>query len=195
MPGADVRRPAAILLAAGASRRFGANKLMHLLDGEPIALRAARAFVAAFPDAVAVTRVGSPVKPLLEGAGLTVIECERADEGMGASLAAGVAATREAPGWVVALADMPFIRPQSHLKVAAALSDGAALAAAAHLGERGHPVGIGERFRDQLLALEGDAGARHIVRAHPDLMTLIECDDPGVLADIDTPGDLASRTA
>lgn len=191
MPVTDTRRPAAILLAAGASRRFGANKLMHVLDGAPIALRAARAFVEAFPDALAVTRAGSPVKALLEGAGLTVVECERADEGMGASLAAGVAATRDAPGWVVALADMPFIRPESHRKVAAALAGGAALAAASHRGERGHPVGIGARFRDELLALEGDAGARHIVRAHPDLMTLVDCDDPGVLADIDTPGDLA----
>lgn len=192
MPGSDSSRPAAILLAAGASRRFGADKLMHPLDGEAIALRAARSFVEAFPDAIAVTRVGSPVKPLLEGAGLRVIECERADEGMGASLAAGVAATRDAPGWVVALADMPYIRPESHCRVSDALANGAALAAAAHHGERGHPVGIGARFREQLLALDGDAGARHIVRANPDLMTLVECDDPGVLADIDMPADLAA---
>lgn len=182
--------PAGILLAAGAARRFGANKLLHEIDGVPIAVRAARSFRQAFAAPVAVTRPGSPVMDLLRAEGFIVIECERADEGMGASLAAGVAATRDAPGWVVALADMPFIAPATHARVRDALRNGGVLVAAAHRGERGHPVGMGARFRDQLLALQGDAGARHIVRAHADLMTLIDCDDPGVLADIDTPGDL-----
>lgn len=191
--GATSSAPAGILLAAGSSKRFGANKLLHLLDGRPIALRSAASFREAFAAPVAVTRTGSPLAPLLEALGYRVVECARADEGMGASLAAGVAASRDAPGWVVALADMPFIRPVTHARVAAALQGGAALVAAAHRGERGHPVGIGARFRDDLLALEGDAGARHIVRAHPALMTLVECDDPGVLADIDTPADLPGR--
>ena len=71
------------------------------------------------------------------------------------------------------------------------MAKGADLIAAAYKGERGHPVGIGSRFRDQLLALQGDAGARHIVRANPGLLQLVECDDPGVLRDIDTRDDLA----
>jgi len=180
-----------ILLAAGSSRRFNGNKLLHPLDGEPIALRSARSFAATFPHGVAVVRTASPLKPLLEAMGLTVIECARADEGMGASLAAGVAASADAQGWVVALADMPFIRPDTHARIAHALGAGAALVAASTQGERGHPVGIGARFRDQLLHLEGDAGARHIVRANPGLLQLIECDDPGVVRDIDTRDDLA----
>jgi molybdenum cofactor cytidylyltransferase len=183
-------RPAGILLAAGSSTRFHGNKLLHPLEGEPIALRSARAFAAAFPGATAVTRVASPLKPLLEAIGLAVVECPRADEGMGASLACAVAAVPEAAGWVVALADMPFIAPATHTRIADAIAAGADLAAAAWLGERGHPVGIGARFRDRLLALEGDAGARHIVRAHPELLTLVECNDPGVLQDIDTREDL-----
>jgi molybdenum cofactor cytidylyltransferase len=188
--GSDPIFPSGILLAAGASRRFGGNKLAHLLDGEPIALRAARALIAALPGAVAVTRPASPLRGPLETLGFRVIECARADEGMGASLAAGVAATRDAAGWVVALADMPFIRSATHEKIARAVAAGADLVAAGHRGERGHPVGIGRRFRDDLLALEGDAGARHIMRANPRLMRLIECDDAGVLRDIDTPADL-----
>ncbi len=179
-----------ILLAAGSSRRFNGNKLLHPLDGEPIALRSARSFAAAFPHGVAVVRTASPLKPLLEAMGLTVIECARADEGMGASLAAGVAASADADGWVVALADMPFIRADTHARIARALGAGAALVAAGYHGERGHPVGIGARFRDLLLKLEGDAGARHIVRANPGLTQLIECDDPGVVRDIDTRDDL-----
>jgi molybdenum cofactor cytidylyltransferase len=183
-------RPAGILLAAGSSKRFNGNKLLHPLEGTPIALRSARAFIAALPGAIAVTRPGSPLKGLLENEGFHVVECERADEGMGTSLAAGVAATREASGWVVALADMPFIAGATHARIASAVAAGAELVAAGYRGERGHPVGIGARFLDQLLALEGDAGARNIVRANPASLQVIECDDPGVLRDIDTPGDL-----
>ena len=183
-------KPAGILLAAGSSTRFNGNKLLHPLDGDPIALRSARAFISALPGAIAVARPASPLAPLFEAAGLTVVECERADEGMGASLAAGVAATRDANGWVIALADMPFIQPETHRKIADALAGGADLVAAAYRGERGHPVGIGARFLEQLLALEGDAGARHIVRTNPGMLQLIECDDPGVLRDIDTRDDL-----
>ena len=183
-----------ILLAAGSSQRFNGNKLLHPLDGEPIALRAARSFAATFPRGVAVVRSASPLKPLLEAMGLCVVECARADAGMGASLAAGVAASADADGWVVALADMPFIRPATHARIAAAVGAGAALVAAGYQGERGHPVGIGARFREPLLGLEGDAGARHIVRANPGLLQLIECDDPGVVRDIDTRDDLPPAT-
>ena len=183
-------KPTGILLAAGSSTRFSGNKLLHPLEGEPIAVRSARAFIAALPGAIAVARPASPLAPLFEATGLTVVECERADEGMGASLAAGVAASPDANGWVVALADMPFIQPETHRKVADALAGGADLVAAAYRGERGHPVGIGARFLEQLLALEGDAGARHIVRANPGMLQLIDCDDPGVLRDIDTRDDL-----
>ena len=184
-------RPVGILLAAGSSMRFHGNKLMHPLDGVPIALRSAESFLKALPGAIAVVAPSSPLQPLLESSGFKVVVCERAHEGMGASLAAGVAATPGAQAWVVALADMPFVQSATHSRVAQAMAKGADLIAAAYKGERGHPVGIGSRFRDQLLALQGDAGARHIVRANPGLLQLVECDDPGVLRDIDTRDDLA----
>ena len=183
--------PTGILLAAGASKRFNGNKLLHPLDGKPVALRSAESFLAALPGAIAVTGIGSPLKPILEAAGLRVVECERAHEGMGASLAAGVAATREARGWVVALADMPFIKSATHARIAEFVARGVDLVAASYLGQRGHPVGIGARFLDQLLVLEGDSGARNIVRSHPELLQLVECNDPGILRDIDTRADLA----
>jgi molybdenum cofactor cytidylyltransferase len=57
-------------------------------------------------------------------------------------------------------------------------------------GERGHPVGFGRRFAAQLLALDGDAGARDIISAHKNELTLVECGDPGVLQDVDRREDL-----
>lgn len=180
-----------VLLAAGASRRFGANKLLHSLAGKPVAVHAAESLGRALRGSIAVIRPDPLLRDLLEGAGLRVVECARADDGMGVSLAAGIAATPDARGWIVALADMPWIRSATHGRVAQALFDGAELAAAAHQGQRGHPVGIGARFRDDLLALTGDAGARELIAANSGLLRLVECGDPGVLRDIDTPADLA----
>jgi molybdenum cofactor cytidylyltransferase len=109
---------------------------------------------------------------------------------MGVSLAEGVRAASDAHGWVVALADMPYIRPDTVRVIARALAEGAAIAAPAYRGARGHPVGFARRFFDELSALRGDAGAREILHAHPDWVTLYEVDDPGVLRDIDEPSDL-----
>ena len=109
---------------------------------------------------------------------------------MGRTLAAGVRAARDASGWVVALADMPFLQSESIRTVADGLNDGATIAAPSFEGRRGHPVGLARRFKDDLLALEGDAGARSILAAHEDWITLYEVFDPGVLRDIDTPADL-----
>jgi len=186
-----------ILLAAGYSRRFGSNKLLHSLPagspnaGVSIALASARHLVEALPDPVAVVRPrAQKLGLLLRDAGCTTVVCRNAAEGMGLSLAAGVRAAEEAHGWVIALADMPELRPDTIRLIAKALHEGAAIAAPSYRGERGHPVGFARRFLEDLLALRGDAGARDILRAHPDWITLLDVDDPGVLRDIDEPSDL-----
>jgi molybdenum cofactor cytidylyltransferase len=188
-----------ILLAAGYSKRFGSNKLLQPLPagsqhaGTPIALAAARHFIEAMPESVAVIRPrAQKLGKLLRDAGCNTLVCKNAADGMGTSLAAGIRATADADGWVIALADMPFIRPETIRLIAKGIAEGAAIAAPSYKGERGHPVGFARRFRDDLLALNGDEGARQILKAHPDWITLFEVDDPGVLRDIDTPGDLGS---
>jgi molybdenum cofactor cytidylyltransferase len=182
---------AAILLAAGKSSRFGANKLLHPLEGTPIALRSAASLAAACPGALAVVSPGSPLQPLLEAAGLRTVVSERAHEGMGESLKTAIAATRDADGWLVALADMPYVQPATHSAIIQALADYAVIAAPSYRGQRGHPVGLSALFRDDLLALSGDAGARMILKDHASDIQLVEVNDPGVLKDIDTPADLA----
>lgn len=186
-----------VLLAAGYARRFGSNKLLHPLPpgsanaGLPIALAAARNFVEALPESIAVIRPrAQKLGKMLREAGCNTVVCKNAAEGMGVSLAEGVRAAADAHGWVVALADMPYLRSETVRIVAKGLSEGAAIAAPAYRGERGHPVGFARRFKDELSALRGDAGARDILKAHPDWITLYEVDDPGVLRDIDEPSDL-----
>lgn len=185
-------RPRGILLAAGTGSRFGADKLLHPLDnGLPMAVVSARNLVSAVPGSLAVVRPGAAVLTRrLEAEGLEVVVNERAGQGMGSSLAQGVAAAGDAHGWVVALADMPFIPVPVIARVALLLMEGAPLAAPAHRGRRGHPVGIGRRFHAQLLHLSGDAGARGILRAQSRLVTTFVVEDPAVLLDVDVPGDI-----
>lgn len=157
----------------------------------PIALATLANLRAAVPHVIAVVRPGVPaLENCLSEAGATVILCADADEGMGASLAAAVAASGDVAGWVIALADMPYIRSETIGKIAASLAAGAAIAAPAYRGERGHPVGLSARFRAALEALRGDEGARALLRKNASLVELIEVDDPGVCRDIDTPDDL-----
>ncbi len=182
----------AILLAAGSGSRFGGDKLLHPLpDGTPIGVAAARNLLAAVPDVVAVVRPGDfPLADLLEQEGCYVTVCPHAARGMGASLAHGVAARRGADGWLVVLADMPLIDSETVAAIARELEAGKHLVAPVFKGERGHPVGFGKRFAAQLLALDGDAGARDIIAAHISELALIACDDPGILRDIDRRDDL-----
>jgi len=184
---------AGILLAAGSASRFGGEKLLHPLgDGVAIAAHAARNLLAALPSVVAVVRRGDfPLHDLLEQEGCEVTMFEGAARGMGASLAHGVAQAREADGWVIALADMPNVRPETIRTIVAALEGGALIAAPSHGGRRGHPVGFASALRQELLALDGDEGARAVVERHGKEVRLVECDDPGTLIDIDQREDLA----
>jgi molybdenum cofactor cytidylyltransferase len=189
-------RIAGVLLAAGAGTRFGGRKLLHpLIDGVPVGLAALRNLKSALPHLVTVVRPGDEeLLALLTREGVPIIECPEAHRGMGHSLAAGVAAVRGAGGWVIALGDMPHIRSNTIRAVAQALEQGAEIAVPVFAGQRGHPVGFGSRFRDHLLALSGDAGARPILAAHASAVHQIEVGDPGVVQDLDTPAD-ASRLA
>ena len=188
---------AGILLAAGTGSRFGGEKLLHPLeDGVAIAAHAARNLLAATPDVIAVVRWGDfPLYDMLEQEGCQVTMFQGAARGMGATLAHGVGQARGADGWVIALADMPRIAPDTVRKIIAALEQGAVIAAPAYKGERGHPVGFGAVLRDELLALDGDQGARAVVERHRDALKLVESDDSGVVYDIDRKSDLQSGKA
>ena len=181
-----------ILLAAGAGSRFGGGKLTHMLDGVAIGVRSARNLIAADLKVTAVVRLGNDeLSRLLEAEGCVVSECARAEDGMGFSLAHAIGQTPDAAGWVVALADMPRIRAATIRLVMEQLVQGALIVAPSYHGERGHPVGLSGRLRNELLALTGDEGARHVVKRHLKDVVMIEVDDPGVLFDIDRREDIA----
>jgi molybdenum cofactor cytidylyltransferase len=188
-----------ILLAGGVGARFGGAKLLAPLPvashgaaaHTPIGAAACIHLMAALNDVVAVTRPRDPMLvAALRDTGARVVECAQAHEGMGASLACGAAATVDADGWIVALADMPWIAPATIIRVVEALANGAEIVAPSYRGERGHPVGFAKSYGPLLASLTGDEGARAVIAARQWVVQLVEVDDPGILRDIDTPGDL-----
>jgi molybdenum cofactor cytidylyltransferase len=182
-----------ILLAAGSAVRFGGDKLAAALpDGKLVGVAALQNLAAAVDSVIAVVRPGDSVMAsafAANGARVTVCPC--AHDGMGASLAWGVRGTAVVAGWIIALADMPWIDPTTIARVVAALKQGAVLAAPLYQGSRGHPVGVAARFYDELVSLSGDEGARHLLATHAASVQLIDVNDAGVLRDVDTPADLA----
>jgi len=200
-----------ILLAAGRGERFGSGKLLATVRqagqssqnvsprpdslpaaaGECIGAMACRNLLSALPRVVAVVRPDdAALAAALGAAGARIVRCANADAGMGASLACGVLATQHAAGWIVALGDMPWIEPSTIARVAAAIGEGAVVAAPFHRGQRGHPVGFGAACFAALAALADDDGAKSIVAAHRDSLARIDVDDAGTLRDVDRPADL-----
>ena len=179
-----------LLLAAGSASRFGSDKLRHALPhGVPIAVQAARHLKGELPRVIAVIKTSAEARDFQQEGCETVV-CANAHEGMGASLACAAHAAGKADAYVVALADMPFVRPSTIAAVRQALEQGARLAAPYFRARRGHPVGIAGDFYEQLLALGGDEGARRLLTANESAVVKIPVGDPGVVRDIDRPEDL-----
>lgn len=190
------------MLAAGASRRFGSDKLLHpvTLRGVtlPLAAHSLMPWLETLGQITVVVRPGaetfcSTIETALgkiKSAPIRWIECEDAAQGMAASLVCGVRANLGAAGWLIGLADMPAVPAAAIAGVRDALLAGAALAAPSRDDRRGHPVGFVSDYRDELLALRGNTGARRLLERDISRLVEINIDDAGIFADIDIPGDL-----
>ncbi|MCG7870242.1 MAG: nucleotidyltransferase family protein, partial [Candidatus Thiodiazotropha taylori] len=178
--------PIGVLLAAGSSRRFGANKLLQpMAGGEPMGVMAARHLLTAVSRGVAVVRPDDvELSAALSELGYRVVENQQPESGMGESLAVAVTASLDAGGWLVALGDMPWINPQTIAEVAERLAQGASMVAPVYKGERGHPVGFATRWGERLVELSGDRGARQLLIDYPSDLELLPVDDPGILLDV-----------
>ncbi len=189
-----------ILLSAGFSRRFGvADKLLQPLPGgRLIAMAAAENLIQAIPTCVAVVRAENKVlTQLLADKGFKLVFCDENKPEMADSLATAIrfsaSFAEAADGFVIALADMPYIKAETIRAVAAQLNAGASIVIPTYQGQRGHPVGFSAKFRLELESLHGDEGARSIIKRHANDVTLLACEDAGILADIDTPADLSQQ--
>lgn len=184
-----------ILLAAGFSRRFGAeDKLRQMLPhGECMAVSAAKNLIQAVPDVIAVVKHDDAVlATLFAKEGLQVVFCPPDANSMATSLITGVLALQQlsAKACVIALADMPFIKVHTIATVAHAVQPGGIVIPSYH-GQRGHPVAFAREYFADLCAIQGDQGARAVVQQHAEHVTVLPCEDAGILQDIDTPAMLA----
>lgn len=191
------RRPAVVVLAAGRGQRFRGegHKLEQVLNGEPVLAHTLRQTLASgLPMLVVTSTALAPLvrRHVASRDMLVLPDQDRlgrpAPLGMGHSISAGVAATGDAPGWLILPADMPMVRASTLAAVAQALERDP-IAYAQHRGRRGHPVGFSSELFSELTALQGDEGARKLLARYP--AQAVEVDDPGVLIDVDTVEDLA----
>ncbi len=194
----DAKDVAVVVLAAGASTRFGENdKLTHPVDGKAMVRHAVEAARAAGAGEIVVVTGPSDaaVRVALDGLDVRLVRNGSAADGMGTSIACGANAVGDSAGAIlVMLGDMPYVRAATLGALFAAFDPkgGKDIVAPVHDGRRGHPVLFGKRHFTALWALSGDNGARSVLTARPERVKTVPVDDPGVHRDIDTPGDLPS---
>ncbi len=187
-----------ILLAAGRGLRFDPegrrDKLLERLDSGQTVLKQSALRLSAWVDRlVIVTRPGRTQALQASCPGLEAdwVEALDADLGMGASLKAGVSALpKPLRGWLIGLADMPWISPQTYQQVRQALDRDGDVVRPVHHGYPGHPVGCASRLSDAMLSLPVTGGLASVFR-RPDLnVQHLEVVDPGCIRDIDLPADM-----
>lgn len=187
------RLVAALVLAAGSSRRFGSDKRQELIaDGSRVLQRSCANACQAFADVRVVLREQDDPAALGLDTRIRVVHSPQATLGMGHSLASGVTALAESDAEAVAilLGDMPWLNPVTLVQLAA-LAGPQNIVVPMHEGQQGHPVIIGRQFWPQLQQLSGDRGAKALLAAHSDCCVRIETGDRGILLDADTPEALA----
>jgi len=187
-------RPSLIVLAAGRGSRFagGVHKLAQPLGTSTVlATTLVHAIASALPVLVVTTEALAPIARQHVAARDIVVLPEVGSEpglGMGRSIATGVAARADAPGWLNLPADLPLVQPATRIAVAQALEQHP-VAYAQFEGRRGHPVGFAAELFSELVRLDGDEGARRLVARYPSLG--VDVDDPGTQVDLDTVDDLS----
>lgn len=177
-----------IFLAAGSASRFGDQKLLcKLPDGAPMVISAAKVFKASIAHPIAiVNNLSSEVAVCLAQEGFGLVDNPNCESGIGTSIARGIQYFEAADAWVIALGDMPYIHTSTIDKIKKYLNTGNKIVAPCYQGKRGHPVGFASDYKNELLALHSDVGAKDIIKKHKNEVKYVDVDDEGILIDIDT---------
>jgi molybdenum cofactor cytidylyltransferase len=190
-------RVAAVILAAGQSRRMGpSNKLLADVAGKPMVVHVADAVQSsqARPVLAVVGHQADAVRAALAGHDIMFIDNPDYDEGISGSLKHGLRALpRGIDGAIICLGDMPRVTATQIDRLVAAFNpvEGRAICVPTFNGKRGNPVLFARRFFEEMESVSGDVGARHLIGEAPELVCEVAMEDRGVLLDIDTPEALA----
>ncbi|HTS42631.1 MAG TPA: molybdopterin-binding/glycosyltransferase family 2 protein [Xanthobacteraceae bacterium] len=200
-PAADGRKIAAVILAAGRSTRMGGpNKLTAEISGKPLVRIAAEQALAsrARPVVVVTGHERDRVEAALKGLNVQRVHNPDFAAGLSTSLKAGLAALpHDIDGAIICLGDMPQVRADLIDKLIAAFDPerGALVVVPSIAGKRGNPVVWSRRFFPELMALEGDVGARHLIGRYPEAVVEVPVSDKAALIDVDTPEALVAVRA
>ena len=181
-----------VLLAAGMSKRFGANKLLADYGGRPVICSALDAIRACGAARMAAVISCDETAALAEAGGCEVILNDHPEAGQAGSIVLGVMAMQDMDAVLLLAADQPRLTGESLLRLKEAFEDSGKEAAClrdeTHMG---NPAVFSRRCFDELLALSGDRGAKGVLRAHEDSLLVVDCLYAHELADADTPQALA----
>jgi molybdenum cofactor cytidylyltransferase len=194
---------AGVILAAGISRRLGRPKQLLALGGRTLVewvieaalgSELARVVLVLGHEAQAITRA---LEGRLDDPRLDVAINARYLEGMARSLRAGLLRVKdEFPSVMFLLGDQPFLDSSTiDLLLERFWGSDKEICVPLHAGARRNPVIMGNGFYQQLLAIEGDTGARQIIDAHPDHVLFVKLQAPSLFMDIDSEEDLSRASA
>jgi molybdenum cofactor cytidylyltransferase len=187
------RHVSAVVLAAGRSTRMGGpNKLLaELNDRKLVRIVTERALASKAKDVIVVTgHQAELVEKALSGLKVTFVRNPDFAEGLASSVKVGISAVpKQADGAVICLGDMPMISADliDRLIGAFAPDRGNLIAVPVSDGRRGNPVLWSRRFFNELMTLDGDVGARHLIAKHNETVAEVPVADDGAFLDIDTP--------
>jgi molybdenum cofactor cytidylyltransferase len=187
------RNVAAVILAAGRSTRMGGpNKLLAELDGKKLVrIAAEQALASKASEVVVVTgHQAELVEKALAGLKVRFVRNPEFAGGLASSVKAGIAAVPDnADGAVICLGDMPLISADliDRLVEAFAPDRGNLIVVPVADGRRGNPVLWSRRFFNELMTLDGDIGARHLIAKHAEAVAEVPVEGQSAFLDIDTP--------
>ena len=178
-----------VIMAAGASCRFGENKLLQDFLGRPLFTRVLDTAKGVFDETAVVTGY-APVKAYAEGLGYRAVENRQPELGISHTIRLGLEALSNCDGVVFVTADQPLLTKQTLQKLAAAfLACPDCIHAVAAEGVRGNPCVFPRELFSELLQLQGDVGGGAVIKDHLDRLRLLEVPFEELM-DCDTPDSL-----
>jgi molybdenum cofactor cytidylyltransferase len=180
-----------VILASGASSRFGKSKMLYELDQNvSILAKTITIYQAIFDQVhVVVKHDDKAVIELAEGQGASCIKNIKSDLGLSQSIIAGVKGTSPSKALLIALGDMPYVSVETICSLAQRASLTEIIVPRTGRGN-GNPIVFGVHFHQQLLALTGDMGAKPLLKRNASHIKFYDCQDQGIHVDIDRISDI-----
>lgn len=187
----DSSNVACVILASGASTRFGLSKMLYQLDeGTSILAKTIGIYHAVFDQVHVVVRQDDKAAiQLVERQGANAIINANSGLGLSQSIIAGIQGVTQAKAWLFALGDMPYVSSETVRSLAMQASLSNIVVPRTRIGN-GNPIVFGAHFKNQLLDLTGDVGAKHLLKVNAQHVRFYDCQDTGIHHDIDRVSDI-----